>query len=255
MSAPTRRSFLWGSLATLLLPAVAHALGDGGAVSIAELDLGPGTVARPSAWRRLLYELRHATSVETSMDVARLRPDDPLLFEHPLCVIAGDGGFAMPNDAALSQLSRFLAYGGLLLLDDISGAATSDFDRSARALVDALFPSHALGRLPPTHAVFRTFFLLERPMGRIVQQDWLEGVTVGNVSPLLYTRNDLSGALLRDDSGRELPCVPGGESQRREARKLAMNIVMYCLTSNYKRDQAHVAELLREGRMPVGFSE
>ena len=60
--------------------------------------------------------------------------------------------------------------------------------------------------------------------------------------------NDLSGALLVDDSGqyRHLP-VPDGEYQRRESVKLLINLVLYALTSNYKHDQVHVAELLRRG--------
>ena len=40
-----------------------------------------------------------------------------------------------------------------------------------------------------------------------------------------------------------------GEDQRREAVKLGINLVLYSLTSNYKHDQAHVAELMREGRL------
>jgi hypothetical protein len=43
--------------------------------------------------------------------------------------------------------------------------------------------------------------------------------------------------------------VPGGAEQRREAVKLSINLMMYSLTSNYKHDQAHVAELMREGRI------
>jgi hypothetical protein len=45
------------------------------------------------------------------------------------------------------------------------------------------------------------------------------------------------------------PCVPGGESQRREAIKLGINLVLYALTSNYKKDQAHVRQLMKEGRL------
>ena len=52
------------------------------------------------------------------------------------------------------------------------------------------------------------------------------------------------------DVGRDLhPCIPGGEYQRTEALKLAINLFMYSLTSNYKHDQAHVKKLLEEGRL------
>ncbi|MFN7144567.1 MAG: hypothetical protein ACK4YP_12385, partial [Myxococcota bacterium] len=65
-----------------------------------------------------------------------------------------------------------------------------------------------------------------------------------------YGRDDLSGALDRRPDGSDAyPCTPGGELQRREAVKLAVNLMMYGLTSNYKQDQAHVEQLIREGRL------
>ncbi len=63
-------------------------------------------------------------------------------------------------------------------------------------------------------------------------------------------RDDLSGALDRRPDGRpKSACVPGGDWQRKEATKLAINLLMYSLTANYKRDQAHVRQLMREGRL------
>ena len=99
--------------------------------------------------------------------------------------------------------------------------------------------------------LYRAFFLFQAPPhGRVAIKDYNEGVEVGEISPLIYIPNDLSGALDRDGSGRDLhPCIPGGEYQRTEALKLAINLFMYSLTSNYKHDQAHVKKLLEEGRL------
>ena len=44
-------------------------------------------------------------------------------------------------------------------------------------------------------------------------------------------------------------CVPGGATQRREALKLGINLLMYSLTANYKKDQAHVRQLMKDGRL------
>ena len=67
---------------------------------------------------------------------------------------------------------------------------------------------------------------------------------------MIYCRNDLSGALERGNDGRHrYPAVPGGEWQRREAVKLGINLVLYSLTANYKKDQAHVRELMLQGRL------
>ena len=78
----------------------------------------------------------------------------------------------------------------------------------------------------------------------------MEGVHVGKVTPLMLFHNDLSGALDHTEDGMErYPVIPGGEYQRREAVKLIINIIMYALTSNYKHDQAHVKELIEDGRL------
>ena len=124
------------------------------------------------------------------------------------------------------------------------------FDRAVRSLVERIYPTRPLGPLPADHSVFRSFFLLKEPLGRVDLFPFLEGVTTDNQTPLVYMRNDLSGALDRGDDGRSTnPCVPDGESQRREAIKLGINLVLYALTSNYKKDQAHVRQLMKEGRL------
>ena len=59
----TRRQVLAGAGA-LLLPGTARAFGSTTRIDVAELDLGNGTLQRPNAWQRLLYEVSSTTSVE-----------------------------------------------------------------------------------------------------------------------------------------------------------------------------------------------
>ncbi|RME25997.1 MAG: DUF4159 domain-containing protein, partial [Deltaproteobacteria bacterium] len=162
----------------------------------------------------------------------------------------GSGALPELSEAAAENLVRFLSYGGFLLVDDASGVPGGALSRSVTALARRLFPTRPLSPLPGDHSIFRSFFLLDRPVGRVDLVPALEGVTVGPITPLVFCGNDLSGALDRGPDGRNrYPVVPGGEYQRREALKLGVNIVMYALTSNYKHDIAHVAELIREGRL------
>jgi hypothetical protein len=246
-----RRQFL-GGLGALLLAPGARALGPQALVHIAELDLGPGSTSRPSAWRRMLAEVVHTTSVECDVTkVPRVKADDPELFEHPFLVLVAEGAFALPEGAALDQLARYLDYGGTLFIDDVSGASNSGAEASARQLARAVFPTRPLAPLAPDHAVFRAFFLIDKPVGRTARHGTLEGVSYGTTTPLMLFRDDLSGALERDQLGRERPM---SEGQRREAVKLAVNLMLYALTSTYKHDQAHVAELLRQRRLD-GFWE
>lgn len=243
-----RRDFLATAASGLLLPGTALGFGDVTDVDVAELDVA-GSLSRPSAWKRLLYEVENTTSVEVDGNIARVRPDDPELFEHPFTVLMGREGFEI-DEAGIEQLSRYLAYGGFLFVDDTSGLERSPFDDSVRRLVRRLFPTRQLNPVPRDHSVYRSFFLIDRPLGRVARHERLEAVTAGNLAPLVYSRNDLSGALERRANGQFVnPCVPGGERQRREALKLGINLILYSLTANYKRDQAHVVALKRQGRL------
>lgn len=245
----TRRELVAGA-AALLVPGVAHAFGSTTRIDVAELDLGSGTLQRPNAWQRLLYEVTSTTSVECEPRAVRVSPDEADLFEHPFLVLQGDTAFEMPSEKGLEQLARYLAYGGFLFIDDATGSDDSAFDTSVRELVRRIFPTRPLGPLSPDHSVYRAFFLIDRPLGRVDRFDHLEGVTTGNIAPLIYSRNDVSGALDRRDDGRPRhACVPGGERQRREAIKLGINLVLYSLTANYKKDQAHVRELMKLQRL------
>jgi hypothetical protein len=244
-----RRAFLAGMTASLVASR-AHAFGETTRLGVAELDLGPGTLSRPAAWKRLLYELGDTTSVEVGGEVVRHGLEDDALFEHPFSVLLGDGAFAPPTDVAVERLSRYLAYGGVLLVDDATGAEDSPFYAATTDLLTRIYPTRPSAPLAADHSVFRSFFLLSHPVGRVDRFKWLEGVTVGTSTPVILMRNDLSGALDRGPDGRERQaCVPGGEDQRREAIKLGINVVMYALTADYKRDMAHTRALMREGRI------
>ena len=246
----TRRNLLLGAGALLAWPARGLSFGAASRVDVAELDLGAGSLSRPDAWKRLLYDLVQSTSVEAEPRSVWIKPDDVALFAHPFCVLLVDGGFAIPGDEAIEQLSQFLAYGGFLVIDDTTGGESKAADGAVRALVERLFPTRPLAPLPGDHPVHRAFFLLEGAPGRVDHAAWLEGVTVGNQCPLIYCRNDPSGALDRDESGTyRYPCVPGGEAQRREAVKLGINLMMYALTSDYKNDQSHIRQLMLERRL------
>jgi hypothetical protein len=104
-----------------------------------------------------------------------------------------------------------------------------------------LFPDRALKILPPDHTVFRSFYLIRTVGGVRIVNPYLEGVHVGERTPLLYCQNALGAAWERDYLGNWVStCQPGGETQRREAFKLGVNCVLYALTVNYKQDLIHL---------------
>jgi hypothetical protein len=255
----SRRQFIAGLLA---IPTVAKAFGPASRVDVAEIDLGPGTISRPNAWTTLLREVEQDTSVTVEPRSVLLKPDDPMVFEHPFAVVIGTGAFDLPDEKGIEQLGRYLTYGGMLLFDDTTSDPKGPFDRSVRDLCDRLFPNQPLSPLSADHSLYRSFFLIDQPVGATARSPFLEGITVGGVdgkgafTAVVYCHDDLSGAIERSREGRfARSCVPGGESQRREALKLAVNCVLYNLTSDYKKDQAHVRKLIEDGRLRREWDE
>ena len=246
-----RRQVLAGGAAGLLLPGRAMALGEASKVDVCEVVLPYGTVSRPTAWERMLYKIQSVSSVEVADRVVQIAPEDPELFNHPFAVICGEGGLPVLSEEQVQQLARYISYGGFLFIDDTSGSLEStDFDVSVRRMLKRLFPTRPLNPLDADHSLYRAFFFIHHPVGRVNTHRGLEGIKLGEIWPVVYCRNDLSGALeVGPDGLPRYPVIPQGEAQRREALKLSVNLMLYALTSNYKKDQAHVDELIREGRL------
>ena len=247
-----RRQFLtWSGLSLLAAPR-AWALGDDTRVSISLLEHGGGESLRPSSIEQLMWE----ASKRTSMDV-RERPVvvDPLtetLFRSPLLVWLGEGDVPPLSESAIQRLRRYLRGGGMLYIDDCSAIGDDAFDGRVRAEVRRLWPDRPLTALGNDHTLYRTFFLLEYPRGRLIRQKHLEGVQFDDRSPLIYGRNDLFGAFSRDELGTwTMPVVPGGQIQREMAFRLGINLLMYATCLNYKRDQVHTTAILRRRRWRV----
>jgi hypothetical protein len=228
----------------------ADAIGPRSRLRLAELRLGGDqTMARAGALERLAWEIKQRTSVDVAPQAALLQPVDAALFSHPLVYLAGDRTFAPPEEAVLQRWRRFVTYGGLLWIDGAEPRAGQGFDRSVRQLVRALLPESTMVRLPPEHAIYKSFYLLERAVGRLALVPELEGIERDGRLLVVYSQNDLGGAWARNAFGQwELNVYPGGERQRELAIRWGVNIVMYALCLDYKSDQVHIPFVLKRRR-------
>ncbi|MEZ4249175.1 MAG: DUF4159 domain-containing protein [Polyangiales bacterium] len=96
------------------------------------------------------------------------------------------------------------------------------------------------------HTIFRSFYLVDRPFGRVRGPDTVEGLELGGRLAVVYTRHDLGGALARDNLGNWVhPVTPGGDDQRERAIRFGVNLVMYALCLDYKDDQVHAPFIMR----------
>jgi hypothetical protein len=229
------------SLGTFL-PAHGTALPASNTFALAQLQYPGGQWdPRPQATVSLMREVRQRTSVETQDERVVVTLQDQALFSYPFLYMTGDQAFPPFTEQTLATLRRYLLFGGMLLIDDARGNKGRDFDASIRRDIERLFPDKPLKILAPDHTVFRSFYLIRTIGGVRLVNPYLEGIQVGDRTPLLYCQNGLGAAWERDYLGNWVsPCYPGGEAQRLEAFKLGVNAVLYALTVNYKQDLIHL---------------
>jgi len=225
----------------------AAAFGDIDKVSFAQIKYEGNWNPRPTATRRLAWEIEKRTSILTVSEPVSVRLSDEHAMERqPLLYLAGDGPMPAPSDGEVARLRRHLQGGGLLFIDSSEARLDGPFDTAVRDLVARLFPRQPLAAIPSTHVLYKTFYLLARPVGRTVQAAQLEGVVHDGRLVVVYSQNDLAGAWARDAFGQwEHQVIPGGERQRELAIRLGVNLTMYALCLDYKDDQVHVPFILR----------
>lgn len=175
--------------------------------------------------------------------------DSPKLFELPFLYLSSDRELPAFTQAQVENLRRYLTFGGFVFADANDGSAGSGFDASFRREMARVLPQVAPRPLPTTHVVFKSFFLLDGAFGRTLTSAQLDSWAIGKRSAVLYSQNDVMGALARDESGAfEFEVTPGGERQREYATRLAINVAMYALCLDYKDDGVHILEIMRRRR-------
>lgn len=228
-------------------PTGARALGESSLFEVRTVAYEGGEARpRPTAAYRLGWQVRSRTSVDVRSTPSASRLDDPAIFEQPFLYWSGDRAFPELSEAEVVGLRRFVRFGGFVLIDDAAPEQTG-FDRSVRRALDRAFGATSLRPLPSTHTIFRSFYLLSRPEGRIRGPEHLEAIEVGDRVAVVYSRHDLGGAWAMDNIGVSFvhPVTPGGEDQRERAIRLGVNVVMYALCLDYKDDQVHAPFIMR----------
>ena len=251
----SRRGLLAGGLAAAAAFASrrAFAIGNGSKFRFGQLQLGPGTSwnPRPTALKRLGWEIQKRSSLLVELEPAVVTPMSENLHSTPFLYLAGQREIEVPSMAGVEALRRFLTFGGFLLIDSAVGSTDGAFDGSVRKLIKAIFPPPAEGLaiVPADHVIYKSFYLLDRPLGRLAIAPAMEAVTRDGRIVCTYVANDLGGAWARDDFGNhDFTCEPGGEHQRELAYRMGVNLAMYALCLDYKADQVHVPFIMKRRR-------
>lgn len=218
----------------------AHALGAGSGIEVRRVQVsGDDAASRTKAAERLAWEVRKRTSIETVLEPSAARLDDPSIFRTPLLYWSSDRGFPPLSERELSGLRRFIEYGGFVIIDDAS-ADVGSFDESVRRELGRAFPGSRLERLPATHTIYRSFYLLDE------SNSPLEAVMHAGRAAIVYARADLGGLWVADPAAQSaFSRGYVGAEKREQAVRLGVNLVMYALCLDYKDDQVHAPFILR----------
>jgi hypothetical protein len=198
------------------------------------------------------HELKLRTSIDVSKTARTIDITLKALASQPFAILTSSGAFSF-SQTERQALKRWLEFGGFLILDGgADGKNAKQFNKSVHREFGRMFPGNRFTKIPPQHVIFRSFYRLDYPAGRVIRKPYLEGLTIGRRYAVVYNQNDLLGAFARNPSGSYLHTpIPGRESQREMAYRLGVNFVMYALCLHYKDDQVHLEYLLHKRKWKV----
>ncbi len=256
--APTRRGALGllcaGAAAALLGPREALGMGASSRLVVAVLQYEGGQWnPRPNGLRKMLQEVEKRTSIWVDPQTVSVSARDRrALLRHPLIFWLGDADFAPLSEVEVENLGLFLRAGGTLVIDSADAARGGPFEAAARRELARVLPGQPFVEIPRSHVLFKSFYLIPEPVGRVAISSTMEGIFGEDRALVLLNRNDMLGAWSRDNLGNfDFDVFPGGERQREMSYRLGINIVMYSMCLNYKEDQVHVPFILKRRKWKI----
>jgi hypothetical protein len=207
---------------------------------LAYVRTGDSRVDRASeqGLRALSDMLTQRTSVEPGPPVAiDLSRDD--LSAYPFIYWPAPPAPRRLSDAALQNVDRYLAIGGLMLVDT-RDAGVQQRGRPAQTMLSGV-DIPPLELVTTEHVLARAFYLMRSFPGRSQSaQLWAESASAAS------SRDGVASIFVGDGDWASAWSGQAGVSdrQRELSLRFGVNMVMVALTGNYKADQVHVPALL-----------
>ena len=195
---------------------------DGQRYSYRDWMTDPNDIRNLLQWTNRQLNIRYRAT-DTSLPEFSYNPT-----ELPLVYFTGHDAFTV-DPALVGKLQQFCIDGGTILGDACCGSP--EFDKSFRALAQALFPRRPMKPLPPDHPLYSSFYQISQVEYMREGKTWtdapcLEGVSIGCRAAIIYT------------GGYDCSCGWDGHihphGQRitpRDARNIGANIITYCLAT------------------------
>jgi hypothetical protein len=175
-----------------------------------------------------LKEFSAKTDVATTGKFSMVRLADAAIFEHPFCVMSGEGTFSL-SDAERGQLREYLLRGGFLLAS--AGCSSEPWTKSFRREIAAIFaeseyPGVTLRPIPMSHPLFSTVFdISSLNTKRRDHAPVLEGLTIEGRLVVVFSSDGLN-----DTAAAGGTCCCCGGDEIVNARQVNTNILAYALT-------------------------
>jgi len=160
-----------------------------------------------------------AISTSRRFHAVKLRSDD--IYEFPLVIMTGEGGFQLP-DAERESLRRFVERGGFLLAS--AGCSSQEWDRSFRREMATIFADHPLQEIGMDHPMFHTVYDIGEIRTKHGKPRPLEGISIGGRLGVVYSQDGLN------DTAHTQGCCCCGGNEIRNAIEINVNILAYALT-------------------------
>jgi hypothetical protein len=199
--------------------------------------------------------LRERTSLEAATPVGININKDDLSF-YPLIYWPIAAKYKILSDKSIKKIQVYMENGGLIVFDTrdqspnniISKKVTQEQISLKKIL--KLLDLPALIKVPESHVIRRSFYLLDKLPGRYTGGNvWVEATAKNSrdgVSSIIIGGNNWAAAWAKDASNKPLfTVIPGGEKQREFSYRFGVNLVMYSMTGNYKADQVHIKSILK----------
>lgn len=174
---------------------------------------------------RFLKRLEMETKILTEPRFTRVRLDDAKqLCNYPFAIMTGEGGFTLTEKERLN-LRYYLMHGGFLVAS--AGCSDPEWTRSFRKEFARIFPGKQLKKIPQSHPMFRTVYLirsLETSKQRHgPQAAALEGYSIDGKLVLVLSPDGLN-----DTAHAENCCCCGGD-EISNAEFVNVNLLAYAL--------------------------
>ncbi|HEY4716562.1 MAG TPA: DUF4159 domain-containing protein [bacterium] len=207
---------------------------------------GAGTDSRDAGIKSLIVEIMKRTNIDIDPEI-RLVQVNPALFSFPFVTLSYNSDLRF-TALEIKILRDYLLAGGTIFIDNPGGVRGNVFDLAVRREFNKIFSGVSFEAIPISDVIYKSFYLIKFVSGRVIAQPYLDGIRVGGRYAVIYSLNDIFGACAKSSDGGggwEFDVVPGGEGQREHAIRLAVNIIMYVLTLDYKEDMVHKPFILR----------